>query len=177
VQRALALARAGRKDEARSVVETLGSEDPALPFTKSGLPAFLDSARVQLLIGAVHERCGDAAEARQHWQAAARRGDSYPHPDAAFAYAAAKRLGDGSDVEARKRLETALEGWRNRLVVGTNFPGANATGQGFFLRALGREDEARAKFRDALLMPDKVMSHYLSRGALARGSDTALEDR
>ena len=66
----------------------------------------------------------------------------------------------------RARLETALASWNNRLTVGTNFPGANAMGQGYFLRVLGRDAEARAKLRDALLLPDKMMSHYLSRAAL-----------
>ena len=67
----------------------------------------------------------------------------------------------------KPRIEAALEAWANRLVVGTNFPGANAAGQGLFLRELGREGEAQAKLREALLLPDKVMSHYLSREALA----------
>ena len=34
------------------------------------------------------------------------------------------------------------------------------------LRALGREEEARARFRRALLLPDQQLSHFLSRRAL-----------
>ena len=67
----------------------------------------------------------------------------------------------------RPRVEAALAAWANRLVVGTNFPGAERQRQGLMLRALGREAEAKAKLREALLLPDKVMSHYLSRAALA----------
>jgi tetratricopeptide (TPR) repeat protein len=167
LQRALALARAGRKAEAEGIAGTLGAEVETLPFTKTGMGAFRDSARVQYLLGELFSLTGNDAEAKRHWEAALERPDSYPHPDAAFAYAAARRLGGPAAQVARTRLETALEGWRNRLVVGTNFPGANATGQGFFLRALGREAEAREKFHEALLMPDKVMSHYLSRAALS----------
>jgi hypothetical protein len=37
---------------------------------------------------------------------------------------------------------------------------------GMRLRALGRETEARQAFRDAFLLPDKKMWHYLSRQAL-----------
>jgi hypothetical protein len=34
------------------------------------------------------------------------------------------------------------------------------------LRALGREDEARARFRRALLQPDQRLSHLVARRAL-----------
>ena len=104
--------------------------------------------------------------------------DSYPHPDAAFVYRARRRLEAGSEDERRAALEGALASWNNRLVSGTNFPGANAAGQGYFLRELGRDDDARAKLREALLLPDKMMSHYLSRAALAAMSGPrAKEDR
>jgi len=93
--------------------------------------------------------------------------DNYPQADAAFVYLAARRLNAGTEDERRARLESALASWNNRLVSGTNFPGANAAGQGWFLLALGREEEGRAKLREALLLPDKMMSHYLSRAALA----------
>jgi hypothetical protein len=113
----------------------------------------------------VLEACQVPAEARVHFEKAAKGADSYPQPNLAFAYRAAARLGKAEYV--RPRLETALVNWSNRLVVGTNFPGANACGQGLMLQALGREREAQAKIREALLLPDKVMSHYLCRAALA----------
>lgn len=167
LQRALALARGGRGDEARGIVHTLGDEVPGLAFTQAGLPAFLKSARVLYLQGEVLAAAGDAAGATRAFEAAAAGGDAYPNPDAAFAVLAARRLGPGRDVEARTRLEAALASWRNRMAVGTNYPGPNAAGQGRFLRALGRDEEGKAKLREALLLPDKMMSHYLSRRALA----------
>ena len=118
-------------------------------------------------MGEILSRCGDDEGARRHWQKAAGAEDAYPQPSVAYAYRAARRLGDGSAAAVRPRVEAALLAWSNRLVVGTNFPGANACGQGLMLRALGREEEARAKFREAFLLPDKLMSHYLSREALA----------
>ena len=169
LQRALALARGGRGDEARRIAMTLGDAAPDLPFTRTGLPAFLESARVLYLKGEALSLAGDQAEAQRAFEAAARGADAYPNPDAAFAVLAARRLGPGREAEARARLEAALESWRNRLAVGTNYPGANAAGQGQFLRALGRDAESKAKLREALLLPDKVMSHYLSRLALAEG--------
>ena len=167
LQRALALARVAKGEEARRIVTTLGDEVPDLPFTRTGLSAFLKSARVLYLEGEVFALTGDAAEAERAFEAAARGADAYPNPDAAFAVLAARRLGPGRDADARARLEAALESWKNRLAVGTNYPGPNASGQGQFLRALGRDEEGKAKLREALLLPDKMMSHYLSRQALA----------
>ncbi|HEY6554616.1 MAG TPA: hypothetical protein VI669_14760, partial [Vicinamibacteria bacterium] len=113
--------------------------------------------------------CGDRAAAEGLWRKAAEATDSYPNPHLAFALAAAVRLGGGASDRVRPKLEAALASWANRLVVGTNFPGPNASGQGLMLKALGRRAEAEAKLRQALLLPDKVMSHYLSRAALAEG--------
>jgi tetratricopeptide (TPR) repeat protein len=166
LQRATALARAGRRDEALQMAAELGNVVPELPFTKDGMQAFLASARVQYLLGEAFALAGDAARARQQWQAAAAGHDHYPQADAAFVYLAGRRLRQATEAELRAPLEAALASWNNRLVSGTNFPGANAAGQGYFLLALGQEQAGRAKLREALLLPDKMMSHYLSRAAL-----------
>ena len=166
LQKAMALARSGHGEAARRIAMTLGDEVPGLPFTGTGLPAFLKSARILYLKGEVLALAGDAVETQRAFEAAARSADAYPNPDAAFAVLAARRLGPGHDAEPRARLTTALESWQHRLAVGTNYPGPNASGQGQFLRALGRDEEGKAKLREALLLPDKVMSHYLSRRAL-----------
>ncbi|HVQ30510.1 MAG TPA: tetratricopeptide repeat protein, partial [Vicinamibacteria bacterium] len=165
VQKARALARGGDCASARSVTESIGREVSGLGFTQAGLEPFAEGARTHYLIGDVLAACGDAAGARVRWEKAAAASDAYPQANLAFAHRAAARL-DRPDT-VRPRVEAALEAWANRLVVGTNFPGANAAGQGLFLRELGREADAQAKLREALLLPDKVMSHYLSREALA----------
>ena len=167
LQKGLALARTGRREEALRIVSTLGDAVPDLEFTRGGLDAFLDRPRTQYLRGEVFALSGDEASARRLWEAAAGGGDAYPYLDAVYADRAARRLGPGGEAEGRSRLESALASWADRLTAGTNFPGANACGQGYFLSALGRETEARAKLREALLLPDKMMSHYLSRAALA----------
>ena len=167
LQKALALAQHQECAPARELAEDLGRERPGLPFTKDGLEAFTQGARMQYLIGQLFETCGDAEAARVHWEKAAAAVDAYPQPNVAFAHRAAKRLGGGRPDAVRPRVEAALESWANRLAVGTNLPGPNAVGQGLLLRELGREAEAQAKFREALLLPDKVMSHYMSRLALA----------
>jgi tetratricopeptide (TPR) repeat protein len=167
LQRALAVARGGRRDEALGIAARLGEAVPGLAFTQDGMDAFLAGARVQYLLGELFALAGDEAEARRHWEAAAAGKDRYPHADAAFVCLARRRLGVGTEEERRGTLEAALASWNNRLVSGTNFPGANAAGQGYFLQTLGRDVESRAKLREALLLPDKMMSHYLSRVALA----------
>jgi tetratricopeptide (TPR) repeat protein len=172
LQRVLALAREGRREEALRSAAHLGDAVPGLSFTQDGMDEFLGGARVQYLLGEALALAGDEAAARQRWQAAAAGRDRYPHADAAFVFLAQRRLGIGTDEERRATLEATLASWNNRLVSGTNFPGANAAGQAYFLQALGREAEARAKLREALLLPDKMMSHYLSRAALAPDTGT-----
>lgn len=167
LQRALKVAREGRREEAVQIAGHVGDAVPGLPFTDDGMEAFLAGARVQYLLGEVFSLAGDETAARQRWQAAADGHDAYPHADAAFVVLARRRLGIGAEEERRAELEAVLAFWNSRLVSGTNFPGANAAGQGYILQALGRDEEARAKLREALLLPDKMMSHYLSRAALA----------
>ena len=147
----------------------LEQDNAAIPESVAELlaEAFLEGARVQYVLGEIFALAGDEAAARPRWQTAADGYDRYPHADAAFVYAARRRLGLGAEEERRAVLESVLESWNNRLVSGTQFPGANAAGQAYFLQALGRDAEARDKLREALLMPDRMMSHYLSRAALA----------
>jgi tetratricopeptide (TPR) repeat protein len=166
VQETLALTRQHDCERAREGVLGLGREEPGLAFTNDGLAAFIDSARIQFLLGEAFATCGDTAAARRLWGKAAVATDSYPNPNLAFALRAADRLGSGARETVQPRVEAALAAWTNRLTVGTNFPGPNASGQGLMLLALGREAEAEAKLRQALLLPDKAMSHYLSRAAL-----------
>jgi len=162
-----ARAQASRKDcgAARETIGGLGREVAGLEFTKDGLDVFVEAPRTQFTIGEILETCGDSAEARTRWQKASLALDAYPQPNVAYAYRAATRIGEADKV--RPRVEAALQSWTNRLAVGTGYPGPNACGQGLMLRVLGRDAEAEAKLREALLLPDKLMSHYLSRAALA----------
>jgi tetratricopeptide (TPR) repeat protein len=176
LQRALALARAGKKEEAVRAAARLGEPVAGLPFTENGMEAFVGGARIRYLLGELFALTGDEESARRHWQAAADGRDSYPQADAAFVFLARRRLGIGAEDERRAVLEAVLASWNNRLVSGTNFPGANAAGQGYFLQALGRDAEAESKLREALLLPDKMMSHYLARAALAAMAQDEAEE-
>ena len=167
LQRALRLAGQGETLAALDVAGTLGRPVAGLDFTRDGVEAFVEAARTQLVLGEIHSLCGDEEGARRHWEKAATAEDRYPYPDSAYAVMAAHRLG-ASPEEGRERLEATIQAWENRLVVGTSFPGPNALGRGLCLRGLGREDEAHARLEEALYLPDKMMSHYLSRIALRR---------
>ena len=123
------------------------------------------SRRSQFLIGETLALAGNDAGARSHWDKAVAGQDAYPYPNVVYAFEAAHRLRKPSDDAERRKVEAALESWTNRLAVGTSYPGPNAVGQGLMLRALGREAEAQAKLREALLLPDRIMSHYLARQA------------
>lgn len=172
-QQALSLARRHRCGEAVAIVQRLDQPVAGLPFTENGLAPFVESARAQLLASEVFAACGNPVAARARLDRAAAAQDVYPYPHLAFGWQARRKQGAaGMDPATRSRFETALAAWERRLVIGTNFPGPNAYGRGLILRALGRDAEAKERFREALLLPDQLMSHYLSREALAAVSVT-----
>jgi tetratricopeptide (TPR) repeat protein len=165
LQEALALARAGRAAEALAIVEGLGGEVPGFAFTKDGMEVFVDAPRTQYAAGEIASLAGDDAAARRHWQKATEGKDTFFRA-LPYAYAAARRLGSADEAAGRARLEAGVAQADKFLESGTGFPGAVVTSQGLMLHALGREDEARARFRRALLLPDQRLSHLLSRRAL-----------
>ena len=166
LQHALALARSGRGAEALALVQGLGTEAPDLPFTKDGLEAFIDTPRAQYAAGEIAALAGDAQRARAHWTAAAAGKEGF-FRGLPWVHLAERRLGTADDAAWRPRLEKALVESDAFLAGGTSFPGVVVEAQGRLLRALGREEEARARFRKALLLPDQRLSHFLARRALA----------
>jgi tetratricopeptide (TPR) repeat protein len=165
LQEALALARAGRGADALAIVEGLGREAPGFAFTKDGMDAFVDAPRAQYAAGEIASLAGDDAAARRHWQKATEGREAFFRA-LPYAYAAARRLGGADEAAWRTRLEESLAQSDKFLDAGTGFPGVVVTSQGLMLRALGREDEARARFRRALMLPDQRLSHLVSRRAL-----------
>ena len=165
LQKALDLARAGHGAQALAIVQGLEQEVPGFTFTKDGLDAFLRTPRAQYAAGEIASLAGDAAAARAHWTAAAQGNDAF-FRGLPWAYLAARKLG-GADPDAWKaRLEAGLRDSDAFLQGGTSFPGVVVESQGRILRALGREDEARAHFQKALVLPDQRLSHFLARRAL-----------
>jgi hypothetical protein len=68
LQNALALAKAGQSDEAARIVASIDKPVQGLAFTEDGLEVFLDSARLQLLMGDVLAAAGKKDDARRHWE-------------------------------------------------------------------------------------------------------------
>jgi len=165
LQEALALARAGRTADALAIVEGLGREVPGFAFTKDGMEVFVDAPRTQYAAGEIASLAGDDAAARRHWQKATEGKDAFFRA-LPYAYAAARRLGGADEGAWRARLESTVAQSDKLLESGTGFPGVVVTSQGLILRALGREEEAKARFRRALLLPDQRLSHLVSRRAL-----------
>jgi tetratricopeptide (TPR) repeat protein len=164
-QRALDRIRAGRADEAVAIARGLGRELPGVSFTRDGLDAFLATPRALYIRGVIEAAAGHEAEAKEHWGKALEARDGF-FLGVPYAYFAARKLGRAEEAAWRQRLEDALAQSEAFLAVGTNFPGPVAHSQGMILRALGREDEARQRFRRSLMLPDQRLSHFLSRRAL-----------
>jgi tetratricopeptide (TPR) repeat protein len=164
LHQALALARAGRGQEALALIEALDREVPGVPFTKDGLAVFVRSPRVQYMAGEVAALAGDTAAARRHFEQAEKaREGARTLP---WSYAAARQLGGHDEARWREPLETTLADTEKLLRQGSGPGGQLLYAQGLLLRALGREDDARERFRRALLAPDQQLSHFLSGRAL-----------
>jgi hypothetical protein len=166
LQEALALARGGRAADALAIVNGLEVERAGFAFTKDGLDAFVRTPRTQYVAGEIAALAGDPAAARAHWTAAVEGKEGF-FRGLAWSYLAGRRLGSADDGAARARLEAALAESDAFLAGGTSFPGVVVQAQGMMLKVLGREDEARARLRKALLLPDQRLSHFLARQALA----------
>jgi tetratricopeptide (TPR) repeat protein len=163
-----ALAGKGRCPDAKAVVRDLGRPGPGLDFTRDGLDAFIEGSRLQFRLGNLMARCGDDAAARAHWEKA-EKGTEGMFLGPVYGWLAARRLGRADEAAGRQRLEEALARSETFLQGGTGFPGIVTCAQGLILRALGREDEARERFRRVFLLPDLRLSHFLARRALEAG--------
>jgi tetratricopeptide (TPR) repeat protein len=168
LRRAQALAKAGKTAEALAVVASLDRPRPGLEFTKDGLQAFIEGSRVQYVIGEIYAACGRPKEAAVHWKRAV-DGHDWAGIKPVFAYLAAKRLGTADEAATKRELEASLARSEAHLA-GTGFPGIAVYAQGLHLRALGREAEAKERFRRVFLLPDQRLSHFLARRAL-EGAD------
>jgi tetratricopeptide (TPR) repeat protein len=163
LRHALALAREGRKDEAKALASAFGLPVPGFDFTKDGMKAFVDAPRFQDYWGELDAQIGDDAGAREHWRKAAGGRD---FRQAAFAYRAAQRLGEAGNAEWRPRLEAALAEADLYLFRGGHYPAVATCARGMLLRALGRVPEGDEALRQVFVLPDKGMPHHMARLAL-----------
>ena len=80
-----------------------------------------------------------------------------------FSYLAAKKLGQIDEAAWTGKFSAAL---KEAEAYNGHFPGLAVYAQGTLLQALGKKDAGKQKLKEALLYPDKGMSHYLCREAL-----------
>ncbi|UCF35665.1 MAG: DUF5107 domain-containing protein, partial [Acidobacteriota bacterium] len=160
LQKALFESGQGRCTEAAEIIEGLGQPVAGLAFTAEGAGRFQSNPRVQYLLGQLRKRCKDYETAREHWIRASSPGG---YGSLAFSYLSARELGKVDVEEWRGRLEKALSAAQEYSGFNT---GLAIYAQGSLLKALGYHQEGQDRLREALLHPDKGMSHHLSREML-----------
>lgn len=162
LQHAISLAESGQCSQAGELVDHLAEPVPDLPFTRQGLDLFLRSARFSYLIGYVYKACGQLDKAQPSFRRAA---DQPGLENAVWAWKASQQLPGFDQNTAKENLESILE-------TSTNNSGAGASSSwlytlGTLHSALKNQEQARTEFRQALLLPDRLMAYHLTRLALS----------
>jgi len=158
VQILQALSQAAAKDcnSAIKTVDGLGGVFAGLPFTADGLEPFVDAPRMQYLIGQVEASCSHAIQAQERWRrVAAATGVA----NLVWAWGAARKLDGYDKAEWGKRLEAALA----EVLAQSASPYTT----GVLEAVLGKKAAAWVHFQQALMLPDIMMSHHLTRLAMA----------
>jgi tetratricopeptide (TPR) repeat protein len=163
LQEALSLQRTGHCEVALRDAQSLGAEVPGLSFTHDGLQPMLQSGRTQYLLGTLSSDCGHEGEAHEHFERAAKEMQA---DQITWAYAAARKLGENSASKWKQKLEAALAHVEARSKTGSN-DSSSLYAAGCIEAALGHRQEADQAFQQALLLPDRMMAHHLSRLARA----------
>lgn len=157
LQHAQELLRSGQKDQAISIARGLAQPVAGLDFTRDGMAAFLETARVQYILAELEAKAGHEEEARACWRRAAGRAGRGSDLELAFATRAALQLGSPLDGQTiSKHLNRG----------GVPSSGLAAYGRGELLRVNGAEAAALVEFRRALLLDDRGLAHHLSALAL-----------
>jgi tetratricopeptide (TPR) repeat protein len=166
LQQALSLGVTGNCDSALTAAENLAAPVPDFAFTRDGLSGLLDSARTQYLLGTLFSRCGRSPEARAHFERAARQTGA---AEIFWAYEASQKLDHGRAADWQARLEEALAQAEANAGTGS-YASFWLYTEGLIERALERAQEADTAFQQALMPPDRLMAHHLTR--LARAQST-----
>lgn len=166
LQQALSLGRLNNCDSALAAAENLAVPLPEFAFTRDGLTGILDSARTQYLLGTLFSRCGRLPEARAHFERAARQTGA---AEIFWAYEASQKLAPGNAADWQAKLEEALARAKANAEA-SSYASFWLYTEGLIERALEREQEADTAFQQALVLPDRLMAHHLTR--LARAHST-----
>jgi tetratricopeptide (TPR) repeat protein len=160
VQRATSFARTGRCADAVGLVDHLATPVPDLPFTHDGLEPFVRSARFSYLIGSVYKVCGADEKARASFERSAQQSGL---GNAFWAWRASKELPDFDESGAKQKLSGILE-------LSNNDSERNAWwlyNMAMLDSSVGNDQRAQGEFREALLAPNRLMAHHLTRLAIS----------
>jgi tetratricopeptide (TPR) repeat protein len=159
LQKLTARAREKSCHEALEIAHHLGQPVPDLDFTRDGLEPIIDSARTQYLIGTTYASCGNQAAANEKYQLASK--NSAPD-QVLWAWKAAKELLGFEEKQWQERLSAALAQAESRSET-SSFAGSWYYAAGALEGALGNHKEAEARFRQALLLPDRMLAYHFTR--------------
>ncbi len=156
-------AKAAHCQEALNIAQHLGSEVPGLAFTRDGLEPILESARTNYLLGSVYGACGKGDEAKARYETAAKA----TAPDQTrWAYLAASKLPNFDEPAWKARLRNSYEQAAGRSETSA-FPSYWNYVAGLLAKDLGNTQEAELRFRNALLLPDRMLAYHFTRLAKA----------
>jgi tetratricopeptide (TPR) repeat protein len=163
LQRALSAAKQGRCDEALSAASQLGSEVPGLAFTRDGLEPFLQTARTNYFLGSVYGACSKPDEAKAKFAlAAAASAPDQTH----WAWMAAQKMPGYTPSQWQDRLQASFDAAASRGET-SGFPSWWMFVAGSLAKDLNREQEANSRYRQALLLPDRMLAYHYTRLAMA----------
>jgi hypothetical protein len=141
------------------IARDLGSSVPDLVFTRDGLEPILQSARTEYLLGTVYNTCGKSAEAKAKYQAAS----SASAPDQIrWGWLAAKELPGFDQLQWQPRLQTSFDQAASRSDTSA-FPSYWNYTAGSLAKEMGKSDEVNVRFRNALLLPDRMLAYHFTR--------------
>src|SRR6266576_368276 len=159
MQHALASAKSKRCDDALSIAQHLGAEVPGLAFTRDGLEPFLHSARANYLLGSAYSACGKSDEANAAFALAA----PASAPDQVhWAWLAAQKMPRFDPAQWQDRLRSSYDAAASRSDT-SGYPSWWMYVAGSLAGDLGREQEANLRFRQALLLPDRMLAYHSTR--------------
>ena len=185
--RAAEAARAGHCDDALRIADRLGDPVEGLPFTRDGLGVFLTRPRAQFDVAGILAQCGREKDAAAIWTRLSQSANERSAAETNYAYRSALRLCNGAGTDACRadidlmwmpRLQHALQSIAPRVEDDDANPsGLMQCAAGQLLAALGRTNEARERFRSALMAPDHLLSHHIARTGLAELPSAAASAR
>ncbi len=163
LQQILAAARDGHCDAALAESEHLGTPVPGLAFTQDGLAPMLNSARTNYLLGRMDSGCGRAEEATVKYRRAAQ---ATGPAELIWARAAARKLSGFDDAKWTGLMKSALARSETRRNAGDETSWSLYL-SGALRAEAGPKRAAEADFREAFLLPDRLLAHHFVRLARA----------